>query len=88
MGRVFVSKNGSIRSYPYTRNPQINSWLSWKTEVLRQFLFNLILNQVVGRQVLAMASSIQFRKMEWGYGVFLSTLEKDADLIEQKSDLR
>ena len=64
MGRVFVSKNGSIRSYPYTRNPQINSWLSWKTEVLRQFLFNLILNQVVGRQVLAMASSIQFRKME------------------------
>ena len=32
MGRVFVSKNGSIRSYPYTRNPQVNSWLSWKME--------------------------------------------------------
>ena len=32
MGRVFVSKSGSIRSYPYTRNPQINSWLSWKIE--------------------------------------------------------
>ena len=54
----------------------------WK--IIRQFLFNLILNQVVGKQVMAMASSIQFRKMEWGYGVFLSTLEKDADLIEQK----
>ena len=32
MGGVFVSKNGSIGSYPYTRNPQINSWLSWKME--------------------------------------------------------
>lgn len=32
VGRVFVSKNGSIRSYPYTCNPQINSWLSWKME--------------------------------------------------------
>ena len=32
MGRDFVSRNGSIRSYPYTRNPQINSWLSWKME--------------------------------------------------------
>ena len=32
MGRVFVSKNGFIRSYPYTRNPQVNSWLSWKME--------------------------------------------------------
>ena len=35
-----------------------------RRKILRQFLFNLILNQVVGRQVLAMASSIQFRKME------------------------
>ena len=59
-----------------------------RLKIIRQFLLNLILNQVVGKQVMAMASSIQFRKMERGYGVFLSTLEKDADLIEQKSGLR
>ena len=31
-GRIFISKNGSIKSYPYIRNPQINSWLSWEME--------------------------------------------------------
>ena len=32
MGRVFISKNGFVKSYQYARNPQVNSWLSWKME--------------------------------------------------------